>query len=64
MRARAPTRQTAFICLLLFIIGLVGLFIPLGHIAIVGPVLAIINTIAKYLLIGGYALLLLAVYVL
>ena len=64
MKASAPSRNTAFICLLLFVLGCIGLFIPLGHIAYIGPVLAIINKLAVYLLVGGYGLLLLSVYVL
>ena len=64
MKASAPSRKSAFISLLLFIIGLIGLFIPLGHIANIGPVLQVINRFAVYLLIGGYGLLLLSVYIL
>jgi hypothetical protein len=64
MKASAPSRNTAFICLLLFILGCIGLFVPLGHIAYLGPILHIINKLAVYLLISGYGLLLLAVYVL
>ena len=64
MKASAPSRKSAFISLLLFIIGLIGLFIPLGHIAYLGPMLQVINQLAVYLLIGGYGLLLLSVYIL
>lgn len=64
MRAHAPSRKTAVICLILFALGLIGYFIPLRHIAYVGPVLYLLNQAAVYLLIGGYGLLLLAVYVL
>jgi hypothetical protein len=64
MKAHAPSRKSALISLLLFIFGLIGLFIPLGHIAYIGPVLQVINQLAVYLLIGGYGLLLLSVYIL
>lgn len=64
MRARAPSRNSAFISLLLFIAGLIGLFVPLGHIAYLGPVLHVFNKLAVYLLISGYGLLLLSVYIL
>lgn len=64
MKASAPSRNSAFISLLLFIFGLIGLFIPLGHIAYIGPVLHVLNHFAVYLLIGGYGLLLLSVYIL
>lgn len=64
MKASAPSKKTALICLVLYLLGLVGHFIPLGHIAYIGPALHILNRIAVYLLIGGYGLLLLAVYIL
>ena len=64
MKASAPSRNSAFISLLLFILGLIGMFIPLGHIAYIGPVLHVLNKLAVYLLIGGYGLLLLSVYIL
>jgi uncharacterized membrane protein len=64
MKASAPSRNTALICLILFILGILGYFVPMGHIAYVGSVLHVFNRIAVPLLIGGYALLLLAVYVL
>lgn len=64
MRPHTPSRRAAFISLLLFVIGLIGLFVPLGGIAVIGPFLAIINKLAVYLLIGGYGLLLAAVYIL
>ena len=64
MKAHTPSRNTAFICLILFILGLIGLFIPLAHIQVVGPYLKFINQIAVYLLISGYGLLLAAVYIL
>ena len=64
MKAHAPSRNTAFICLILFILGLIGMFIPLAHIQVIGPYLKFINQIATYLMIGGYGLLLAAVYIL
>lgn len=64
MKARTPSRRAALTALLLFIVALVGYFIPLGGIAVVGPYLKVINQIAVYLLIGGYGLLLAAVYIL
>ncbi len=64
MKASAPSKNTALICLVLFALGLIGHFIPLGHIAYIGSVLHVLNRIAVYLLIGGYGLLLLAVYIL
>ena len=64
MKAHTPSRNTAFICLILFILGLIGAFIPLAHIQVVGPYLKFINQIAVYLLISGYGLLLAAVYIL
>ena len=64
MKASAPTRNSAFISLLLFILGLIGLFVPQGHIAYIGPVLHLLHKSAIYLLISGYGLLLLSVYIL
>lgn len=64
MRAHSPSRKTALLCLILFILGLIGYFIPLGHVAYVGAMLHWLNHLAVYLLIGGYGLLLLAVYIL
>ena len=64
MKAHAPSRNTALICLLVFILGLIGVFVPLAHIQYIGPYLKFINHIAVYLLIGGYGLLLAAVYIL
>lgn len=64
MKAHAPSRNTALICLVLFILGLIGMFVPLGHIQYVGPYLKFINHAATYLLIGGYGLLLASVYIL
>ncbi len=64
MRAHAPSRRAALISLLVFIIALIGLFVPLGGIVAIGPYIKFINQIAVYLLIGGYGLLLAAVYIL
>lgn len=64
MRAHAPSRNTALICLIIFILGLIGIFVPLAQIHIIGPYLKFINQIAVYLLIGGYGLLLTAIYIL
>ena len=64
MKAGAPSKNTALICLLLFVLGLAGHFIPFDHIAYIGPILQIFNHIAVDLLIGGYGLLLLGVYIL
>jgi len=58
---RSPKRNIALICLLLFIIGIVGYFVPLHGIPIVGP---FVNHYAVYLLIGGYGLLLASIYIL
>jgi hypothetical protein len=64
LKAHAPSKNTAFICLLIFVLGLIGLFVPLWQIHYVGPYLKFINHVAVYLLIGGYGLLLAAVYIL
>jgi hypothetical protein len=64
VKAHAPSRNTALIALILFILGVIGEFVPLGHIHYIGEFLHIINRIAVYLLIGGYGLLLAAIYIL
>jgi len=64
VKAHTPSRNTAFICLIVFVLGLIGLFVPLGQIHYIGTYLKFINHIAVYLLIGGYGLLLAAVYIL
>lgn len=64
MKAHTPSRRTALVCLIIFVIGLIGLFVPLGHIAYAGTFLKFINQFAVYLLIAGYGLLLAAVYIL
>jgi len=64
VKARTPSRRAAMISLFLFIVALIGFFVPLGGIAVIGPYLKFLNHIAVYLLIGGYGLLLAAVYIL
>jgi hypothetical protein len=64
VRTHSPSRNTALICLILFILGLIGMFVPLAQIQYLGAYLKFINQIAVYLLIGGYGLLLAAVYIL
>jgi hypothetical protein len=64
VKAHTPSRNTALICLIVFILGLIGLFVPLGQIQYIGPYIKFINHVAVYLLIGGYGLLLAAVYIL
>ena len=64
MKAHTPSRRAALISLILFIVALIGLFVPLANIAVVGHYLKLLNHIAVYLLIGGYGLLLAAVYIL
>ena len=60
---KAPSRNAGFICLLLFIVGVIGFFVPLGRIPYAGPVLQILNEIDVYVLMAGYGLLLLTVYI-
>jgi hypothetical protein len=64
VKAHTPSRNTALICLIVFVLGLIGLFVPLGQIHYIGPYLKFINHIAVYLLISGYGLLLATVYIL
>ena len=61
---KAPSRNAGFVCLLLFIMGIIGHFVPLGGVPYLGPVLVIMNQIHEYLLMVGFGLLLLTVYVL
>ncbi len=56
-----PKKKTALICLILFILGVTGYFVPLHNIPIVG---SFVNRAAVYLLMGGYGLLLASIYVL
>ena len=60
---KAPSRNAGIICLLLFIVGVIGFFVPLGGIPYAGPVLQILNQIDVYILMFGYGLLLLTVYI-
>ena len=60
---KAPSRNAGFICLLLFIVGVIGFFVPLGRIPHAGPVLQVLNEVAVYILMAGYGLLLLTVYI-
>lgn len=61
---KAPNRKTGLLCLLIFLLALVGAFVPLGHVPHAGAALGLINVYHEWLLIGGYALLLLAVFIL
>ena len=60
---KAPSRNAGFVCLLLFVVGVVGFFVPLGGVPYAGPVLRILNEIDVYILMAGYGLLLLTVYI-
>jgi len=64
LKAHTPSRRTALACLIVFVIALIGVFVPLGHIAYAGSFLKVINQFAVYLLIAGYGLLLAAIYIL
>lgn len=61
---KAPNRKTGLLCLLIFILALIGIFVPLGHVPYIGAALGLINVYHEWLLIVGYTLLLLAVYIL
>ena len=61
---KAPGRKAGLICLILFVLGLIGYFVPLGGVPLIGPVLAIVNELAAFILMFGFGLLLLSVYVL
>ena len=61
---KAPSRKAGLVCLLLFIAGVIGCFVPLGGVPYLGAVLTLINQAAVWILMAGYGLLLLAVYVL
>jgi hypothetical protein len=47
-----------------FLVALIGIFVPLGHLPYVGAALAVVNRYHEWFLVAGYALLLLAVYIL
>ena len=61
---KAPIRKAGLICLVLFIAGLVGYFVPLGGVPVVGAILALVNQLAVFILMFGFGLLLLSVYIL
>lgn len=61
---KAPSRRTGLLCLLIFVIALIGVFVPLGHLPYVGYALGLVNHYHEWMLIAGYSLLLLAVYIL
>ena len=61
---KAPNRKTGLLCLVIFVLALVGMFVPLGHLPYVGTALGLVNQYHEWLLIAGYALLLLGVYIL
>ncbi len=52
------------LCLVIFILALIGMFVPLGHLPYAGGALGLINHYHEWLLLAGYGLLLLAVYIL
>lgn len=60
---KAPSRNAGLVCLLLFVVGVIGFFVPLDRIPHAGPVLHILNEIDVYILMAGYGLLLLTVYI-
>jgi hypothetical protein len=60
---KAPSRKAGVICLSLFVLGVVGYFVPLNGVPHLGAVLMLLNQYAAWLLIFGYGLLLLTVYV-
>jgi hypothetical protein len=61
---KAPSRKTGLLCVVIFVLALIGAFVPLGHLPYVGAILAQVNHYHEWLLVAGYALLLLAVYIL
>ena len=61
---KAPSRKTGLLCLLIFALALIGAFVPLAHLPYVGAGLGLVNQYHEWLLIAGYALLLLAVFIL
>ena len=61
MKASAPGRKTAWIWVLLFILGMMEFFVHPGHIPYIGPVLYWLNKMGVYLLMFGYGLLLLSI---
>jgi len=61
---KAPSSKTGLLCLAIFVLALIGLFVPLGHLPYVGAAFGLVSEYRELLLIVGYALLLLAVYIL
>jgi hypothetical protein len=61
---KAPSRKTGLLCLILFVIAMLGAFVPMGHLPYVGPGLTLVNRYYEWLLMSGYALLLLATFML
>ena len=60
---KAPSRKIGLLCLVIFILALIGMFVPLGHTPYAGGALGLINHYYEWLLVAGYGLLLLAVYI-
>ncbi len=61
---KAPSRKSGLLCLIIFVVALVGMFVPLGHLPYVGPALGLVNHYHEWFLVAGYGLLLLAVFIL
>jgi hypothetical protein len=61
---KAPSRKAGLFCLLVFILAVVGHFVPLSGVPVAGPALVFLNQYSYYVMMFGYGLLLLAVYVL
>ena len=61
---KAPSRKTGLLCLVIFVFALIGIFVPLGHLPYAGATLGLVNQYHEWLLVAGYTLLLLAVYIL
>jgi hypothetical protein len=61
---KAASRKTALLCLVIFTLAMTGMFVPLGHVPYPGSLLSLINHHYEWLLLAGYGLLLLAVYIL
>jgi hypothetical protein len=61
---KTPSRKTGLLCLVIFVLALIGMFVPLGHLPYAGNVLGLVNHYHEWLLIAGYGLLLLSVYIL
>jgi hypothetical protein len=61
---KAPSRKTGLLCLVIFVVALIGMFVPLGHLPYAGAALVLVNRYYEWMLLAGYGLLLLAVYIL